>query len=119
MSGTISTEEKSGEEKGLLKDGTTPGTWAILPYFWGGSNLDWPGMRILWLTHRKQYRPGSPVHPIFLSGRDWAALIFPASGKVLFLIVYPQSVTLQPLLADLNGDIPDDFLVVGDDAIWR
>mmetsp|Transcript_3921 Transcript_3921/g.8810 ORF Transcript_3921/g.8810 Transcript_3921/m.8810 type:complete len:376 (+) Transcript_3921:197-1324(+) len=69
-------------------------------------------------SHRNQHRPGSPVRPILLSGEDGAALISPASGKVLFSVVYPQSVSSQPLLADLNGDGTDDLLVVSNDAIW-
>lgn len=69
-------------------------------------------------SHRNQHRPGSPVRPILLSGEDGAALMSPASGKVLFSVVYPQTVTSQPLLADLNGDGTDDLLVVSNDAIW-
>mmetsp|Transcript_916 Transcript_916/g.1902 ORF Transcript_916/g.1902 Transcript_916/m.1902 type:complete len:1076 (-) Transcript_916:72-3299(-) len=69
-------------------------------------------------SHRNQHRPGSPVRPILLSGEDGAALISPASGKILFSVVYPQSVASQPLLADLNGDGTDDLLVVSSDAIW-
>ena len=69
-------------------------------------------------SHRNQHRPGSPVRPILLSGENGAALISPASGKVLCSVVYPQAVTSQPLLADLNGDGTDDLLVVSADAIW-
>ena len=69
-------------------------------------------------SHRNQHRPGSPVRPILLSGEDGAALISPASGKVLSSVVYPQSVTSQPILADLSGDGTDDLLVVSNDAIW-
>ena len=69
-------------------------------------------------SHRNQHRPGSPVRPILLSGEDGAALISPASGKVLASVIYPQSVSAQPLLADMNGDGTDDLLVVSKDAIW-
>jgi len=69
-------------------------------------------------SHRNQHRPGSPVRPILLSGENGAALISPASGKVLASVVYPQFVSSQPLLADLSGDGTDDLLVVSDQAIW-
>lgn len=69
-------------------------------------------------SHRNQHRPGSPVRPILLSGDDGAALISPASGKVLCSVVYPQNVASQPLLVDLTGDGTDDMLVVSKDAIW-
>lgn len=69
-------------------------------------------------SHRNQHRPGSPVRPILLSGEDGAALISPASGKVLCSIIYPQSVLSQPLLVDLTGDGTDDLLVVSNDAVW-
>ena len=69
-------------------------------------------------SHRNQHRPGSPVRPILLSGEDGATLISPSSGKILWSVVYPQSVSSQPLLADMNGDGTDDLLVVSSDAIW-
>ncbi|KAL3822435.1 hypothetical protein ACHAXA_007442 [Cyclostephanos tholiformis] len=69
-------------------------------------------------SHRNQHRPGSPLRPIILSGESGAALISPASGKVLASVVYPQSVSTQPLLADLSGDGTDDLLVASVDAIW-
>jgi hypothetical protein len=69
-------------------------------------------------SHRNQHRPGSPLRPIILSGENGAALISPASGKVLASVVYPQSVSSPPLLADLSGDGTDDLLVASDDAIW-
>ena len=69
-------------------------------------------------SHRNQHRPGSPVRPVLLSGEDGAALISPASGRVLSSIVYPQGVVSQPLLADLNGDGTDDMLVVTSSAVW-
>ena len=69
-------------------------------------------------SHRNQHRPGSPVRPILLSGEDGAALVSPTSGKILWSVVYPQSVSSQPLLADMNGDGTDDLLVVSSDAIW-
>lgn len=69
-------------------------------------------------SHRNQHRPGSPVRPILISGEDGAALISPASGKVLCSIIYPQSVSSQPLLVDLTGDGTDDLLVVSNDAVW-
>jgi len=58
------------------------------------------------------------VRPILLSREDGAALISPASGKVRFSLVYPQSVSAQPLVADLNRDGTDDLLVVSSDALW-
>ena len=58
------------------------------------------------------------MRPILLSGEDGAALISPASGKVRFSLVYPQSVSAQPLVADLNRDGTDDLLVVSSDALW-
>ncbi|KAL7519369.1 hypothetical protein ACHAWX_004136 [Stephanocyclus meneghinianus] len=69
-------------------------------------------------SHRNQHRPGSPVRPILISGEDGAAVISPASGKVLSSVVYPQTIVAQPLLADLNGDGTDDLLVVSADAVW-
>lgn len=70
-------------------------------------------------SHRKdQHRPGSPARPILLSGEDGAALLSPASGRVLSSVVYPQRVSRQPLLADLDGDGTDDLLIASDDAVW-
>ncbi len=69
-------------------------------------------------SHRNQHRPGSPVRPILISGEDGAALISPASGKVLCSVSFPQSVASQPVLADLTGDGTDDLLIVSNDAIW-
>lgn len=69
-------------------------------------------------SHSNQHRPGSPIRPILLSGEDGAALISPSSGKVLFSVVFPQSVTSQPLLVDMTGDGTDDLLVASSDAIW-
>lgn len=108
-------------KKGGLKDGT--------PSWYSGRSVAFLGRvqfgsvreahsSVSASSHRNQHRPGSPVRPILLSGEEGAALISPASGKVLFSVVYPQSVTSQPLLADLNGDGTDDLLVVSNDAIW-
>jgi hypothetical protein len=70
-------------------------------------------------SHRNQHRPGSPLRPILLSGEEGAALISPASGRVLSSVVFPQNpVTSQPLLVDLNGDGTDDLLVVSADGLW-
>jgi hypothetical protein len=69
-------------------------------------------------SHRNQHRPGSSVRPILISGKDGAALISPASGKVLCSVSFPQSVASQPVLADLTGDGTDDLLVVSNDAVW-
>ena len=69
-------------------------------------------------SHGNQHRPGSPVRPILLSGDDGAALISPATGRILCSVAYPQSVVSQPILVDFDGDGTDDLLVVSDDAIW-
>lgn len=69
-------------------------------------------------SHHNKHVPGSPGRPILLSGEEGAAVISPASGKVLSYVTYPQPAIMQPLLTDLNGDGTDDLLVVSKDAIW-
>jgi len=124
-SGVVVRYDFNGREvwrkKGWLKDGTPSWDSGHSAAFMG--RVQFGSVReahssVSASSHRNQHRPGSPVRPILLSGEDGAALISPASGKVLFSVVYPQSVASQPLLADLNGDGTDDLLVVSNDAIW-
>ena len=122
--GVIVRYDSNGKEiwrkKGGLKDGT--------PY-WSHSDAAFLGRvkfgnvkeshsSVSASSHRNQHRPGSPLRPILLSGEEGAALISPASGRVLSSVSFPQSVTSQPLLGDLNGDGTDDFYVVSADGIW-
>jgi len=115
-------------KKGGLKDGTP--SWDMSGNRGGHSSASFLGRvqfgsvreshsSVSASSHRKnQHRPGSPARPILLSGEDGAALLSPASGKVLSSVVYPQRVVSQPLLADLDGDGTDDLLVTSDDAVW-
>jgi len=107
-------------KKGGLKDGTPSwftGKSAFLGRVQFGTVRE-AHSSISASSHRNQHRPGSPVRPILLSGENGAALLSPISGKVLFSVVYPQGVSSQPLLADLDGDGTDDLLVVSNEAIW-
>ncbi|KAL7468933.1 hypothetical protein ACHAXS_009173 [Conticribra weissflogii] len=122
--GVVARYDFNGREvwrkKGGLSDGTP--TWSTSDSAFLG-RIQFGAVRELHTSvsasaHRNQHRPGSPARPILLSGEDGAALISPASGKVLSSIVYPQSITSQPLLSDLDGDGTDDLLVVSSDAIW-
>lgn len=108
-------------KRGGLKDGT-PSWNAVQPYVFLG-RIQFGMIRearasVSASSHKNQHRPGSPVRPILLSGEDGAALVSPASGKVLCSVVYPQTVASQPILVDLTGDGTDDMLVVSSDAIW-
>mmetsp|Transcript_7078 Transcript_7078/g.14642 ORF Transcript_7078/g.14642 Transcript_7078/m.14642 type:complete len:1026 (+) Transcript_7078:95-3172(+) len=122
--GVIVRYDSNGREiwrkKGGLKDGT--------PY-WSRSDTAFLGRiqfgsvkeshsSVSASSHRNQHRPGSPLRPILLSGEEGAALISPASGRVLSSVTFPQHVTAQPLLGDLNGDGTDDLLVVSADGLW-
>jgi len=115
-------------KKGGLKDGTP--SWDMSGNRGGHSSASFLGRvqfgsvreshsSVSASSHRKnQHRPGSPARPILLSGEDGAALLSPASGRVLSSVVYPQRVVSQPLLADLDGDGTDDLVVTSDDAVW-
>jgi len=122
--GVVSRYDFNGREvwrkKGGLSDGT-PSWTSSDPAFLG--RIEFGAVRELHTSvsasaHRNQHRPGSPARPILLSGEDGAALISPESGKLLSSVVYPQSITSQPLLSDLDGDGTDDLVVVSSDAIW-
>ncbi|KAL7435531.1 hypothetical protein ACHAXM_004697 [Skeletonema potamos] len=122
--GVISRYDSNGREiwrkKGGLKDGT--------PY-WSRSDAAFLGRiqfgsvkeshsSVSASSHRNQHRYGSPLRPILLSGEEGAALLSPASGRVLSSVAFPQPVTSQPLLGDFNGDGTYDLLVVSADGLW-
>jgi len=59
-----------------------------------------------------------PIRPLILIGENSFSILCAKSGSILTSVVFPQTLEMKPILADVSGDGLTDIIISTKDGIW-